>query len=164
MAYFDTAEYQTIHRDANLADVLPNYRLNPRGGTPLYDSMARMITELGEDLEAKPEGKRPGKVVVVVMTDGHENSSREWTHEQLEKLVKQQQDEWNWEFIFLSSEPDSVVSAIAMGIPTTNTIVIDKSGASYLAGAQSVNSAVSGYRSRGTVKVEDNDLRGKIKE
>jgi hypothetical protein len=135
----------------------------PRGGTPLYDSMARLITELGEDLAAKPEDERPSKVIVVVTTDGEENSSREWTHERLQELIKRQQDEWNWEFLFLSSEPKAVDAAIAMGIPRGNTVTIGTSGADYYAGAQSVNSAVRGFRKSGKVEVEDNDLRGKVK-
>ncbi|WP_353853512.1 acyl-CoA dehydrogenase family protein, partial [Nocardia sp.] len=41
----------------------------------------KLVTEVGESLAAQPKRERPGTVIVVVLTDGHENSSREWTHE-----------------------------------------------------------------------------------
>jgi hypothetical protein len=75
--------------------------------------------------------------------------------------VKRQQDEWNWEFIYLSSEPDSVAEAIRMGVPQANTVVLGKSGAQYGMATAAVSSTVSNFRSSGKVYVEDNDLRDK---
>lgn len=164
LAQFDT-EYDLLERMTSVGSVKP-YRLVPRGGTALYRAMGRLITEMGEDLANTPEDERPGKVLFVIMTDGHENSSHMvddgvWTYEKLQELVKRQQDEWNWEFLWLSSEPDTVAQAVLMGVPVAHTVVIGKSGAQYGAGTRQVTNSVSGYRKTGTIKVEDNDLRGK---
>jgi uncharacterized protein YegL len=164
LAQFDT-EYDLLERMTSVGSVKP-YRLVPRGGTALYRAMGRLITEMGEDLANTPEDERPGKVLFVIMTDGHENSSHMvddgvWTYEKLQELVKRQQDEWNWEFIYLSSEPDSVAEAIRMGVPQANTVVLGKSGAQYGMATAAVSSTVSNFRSSGKVYVEDNDLRDK---
>ena len=62
--------------------------LQPRGGTALYDALGRLITDVGAELAALPEDERPGTVVVVVLTDGHENSSHEWTHDAVSAAIR----------------------------------------------------------------------------
>ena len=47
--------------------------------------MGKAINETGERLAKMPEGDRPGLVIFVVMTDGFENSSKEFTKAQLKK-------------------------------------------------------------------------------
>ncbi len=54
-------------------------RLEPRGGTALYDALGIAIGEFGRELAALPEHARPGTVQVVVVTDGEENSSQEYS-------------------------------------------------------------------------------------
>ena len=78
LAQFDT-EYDVVYADRPLADV-PPLALEPRGATALYDAIGRLVSDVGAELAAQPEEERPGAVIVVVLTDGHENSSREWTH------------------------------------------------------------------------------------
>src|SRR5712671_3389984 len=73
---FDT-EHDRVHDFADLAG-LPPYTLTPRGGTALNDACARAISETGARLAALSEDTRPGKVVVVIATDGQENSSSEF--------------------------------------------------------------------------------------
>ncbi len=50
----------------------------PRGSTALLDAQGRTIVELGRELAALPETERPSKVIVVTLTDGLENASKEY--------------------------------------------------------------------------------------
>ena len=50
------------------------------------------------------------------MTDGMENASHEWDWDAVRKLIKQQQDEWNWKFIFLGANIDAIEVGGRMGI------------------------------------------------
>ena len=160
---FDTV-YQVV-QDYVPAKKTAYYKLVPRGATALYDAMGHTIADLGARLAAMPEHDRPGKVMVVTMTDGQENSSKDWTHSMLADTIKRQQDEFNWEFIYLSSDPASVSLAWGLGVPKANTVILDDaSGASYMAGTQSVRQTVNHYRGTGTVKVEDNDMRKSAKK
>ena len=106
LAQFDT-EYEVVYADRPLAEV-PALDLQPRGMTALYDSLGRLITDVGAELSAKPEDERPGSVVVVVMTDGHENSSREWSHEAVRSVITQQETDYAWTFVFLGANMDAV--------------------------------------------------------
>ncbi len=71
--------------------------------------MARCITETAA------LAHRPERVLVVTITDGHENASEEFTHQALKKLVNQQQAE-GWEFLYLSAALDAFADAQRMGI------------------------------------------------
>lgn len=107
-------DWLRIVHQGPLADC-PRYVLQPRGSTALLDAVGMTITSTGEYLAALPEASRPEHVFFVVQTDGEENSSRDWRLENLQKLIKQQTDEWSWEFIFLGMGPDTFHQGRAMG-------------------------------------------------
>lgn len=111
---FDT-KIDTVHQDVAAAD-MPSYVLHPRGGTALYDAIGQSCSELGAALAAKPEEERPAHVVVVILTDGHENSSREYTLPVVKEMVERQTAEWNWEFTFLGANQDAVLTGQGLGI------------------------------------------------
>ena len=91
LVQFDT-EYEFLHRGVPVQQV-PPYELVPRGMTALLDAVGRAINETGERLAKMKEEDRPGLVVFVVMTDGQENSSKEFSKDQIKQLITQQQDE-----------------------------------------------------------------------
>src|SRR5688572_5989204 len=76
LVQFDSQDpYEVVHRAVNVADVpeLTKQTFQPRASTPLLDCLGRAIVDTGQRLAAMPEAERPGKVFVVIITDGHEN-------------------------------------------------------------------------------------------
>jgi Mg-chelatase subunit ChlD len=65
-------------------------RIQPRGMTALFDAVGRTVTTVGAELGDRAEAARPGRVVVLVATDGLENASTEYTSEALRELIDQQ--------------------------------------------------------------------------
>lgn len=98
----------------------------PRGGTALYDALGQTVVSLGESLAALPEERRPGKVIVLVVTDGQENSSREYRGkpgaDAVKALVETQREDFQWEFIFLGANIDSFDVAGGLGFAQGSTI------------------------------------------
>lgn len=117
---FDT-EYEPVYENKALADV-PDFTLAPRGGTALLDAVGRTITAVGAQLAAEPEGERPAEVVVVILTDGEENSSREFTGTTVKKMINEQQDVYGWKFVFLGADQDAFAAAGGMGIRAATTL------------------------------------------
>lgn len=72
---FDTV-YEPVYQGIQVQEV-PLLELVPRGGTALYDALAKTIVTTGERLAKMAEPDRPGKVVFIVITDGAENASEE---------------------------------------------------------------------------------------
>ena len=94
--------------------------------TALLDAVGRSIQETGARLAALPEAERPGLVVFVVMTDGHENASREYTLEQVREMIAHQQDAYQWKFTFLGADASAFDAAGGMGIDQQGVARFDK--------------------------------------
>ncbi len=59
----------------------------PGASTPLLDATGRTIEELGVRLSGLDDAERPGRVMVIILTDGYENSSRHFTLHRLHGTV-----------------------------------------------------------------------------
>ena len=100
------------------------------GGTAYYDALGRGIRHHIYVQRNLPEDKRAEKVLFVVMTDGQENASREYSARVLKKLISEEQKKWGWEFVFIGAGIDAIQSAKDIGIKVEHAIntVADKDG------------------------------------
>lgn len=119
LVQFDN-EYEFVHKGIPLKDV-PACDLVPRGGTALLDAVGRAIAETGARLKAMPEDQRPGLVVFVILTDGGENASREFTSEAVRSMIETQTNTYKWQFTFLGANQDSFAAAGSIGIAKGGT-------------------------------------------
>ncbi len=124
LVQFDT-KYEFVHRAVPI-QMVGHCRLEPRGCTALLDAVGRAVSETGERLRMMLESDRPGLVVFVIVTDGEENSSREYTKDQVKNLIDRQHSEWKWEFIFLGANVDAFAEARSIGIPYLGTVAYDE--------------------------------------
>jgi von Willebrand factor type A domain len=85
----------------------------PRGSTALYDAV-------GKTLDAT-KGIVADKYIVVVVTDGQENSSREWTKTTLQKAIEDKIKSGNWTFTYLGTQPETWDEAAKIGIIAGST-------------------------------------------
>jgi hypothetical protein len=113
----------------------------PRGSTALLDAQGRTIVELGQELAALPEQERPSKVIVVTLTDGLENASRQYNLEKIGEMIREQRDKYNWDFVFLGANQDAIATAAAMSIPLPSAMSYSTSKA----GIAATMAAVSNY-------------------
>lgn len=114
LVQFDT-NYEMLCENKPLRDVQP-YTLVPRGATALLDAMGITIAKVGERLRQTPEDRRPGKVLVAIITDGEENSSREFSRERVFDMIKHQHDVYKWEFVFIAANQDAIRTGANYGI------------------------------------------------
>lgn len=123
--------------DVDLPKLIGRYQ--PRGMTALYDAIAKTVTDLDSALREREAEHE--KCLVVIMTDGLENSSREYGGAQgrarLLELVTSYEARGNWTFVYLGANVDAYAEASAIGIAAGNT-------ASYAVTADSVGTASVG--------------------
>lgn len=120
LVQFDTS-YEKVYEDKPIAKV-PALKLQPRGGTALLDALGETITTVGEKLANLDEDKRPGAVIFCIITDGEENSSREFDLPQVRKMIKRQQKDYEWLFMYLGANQDAISVARSMGIARGQTM------------------------------------------
>lgn len=121
-------------------------RIEPRGMTALLDALGTSIVKFGGELRRLPEQERPGLVQVVVVTDGLENSSKEWTRQAVATLVRQQRDVYRWDFVFLGADQDAVLVGGELGIAAASAMRYDKTADSVAAMNASVGRYITANR------------------
>lgn len=91
----------------------------PDGWTALYDAVGTTIDSIGKKLAAMGEEDRPSKVIIAILTDGEENSSKKYTRQDIFNKIKTQRDTYNWEFIFLAAGEGAFQEGEAIGMSRT---------------------------------------------
>lgn len=154
LVQFDT-DYEVVH-DGLALDSVPDFKLVPRGMTALLDAVGKAINTVGERLNALGKEERPEHVIMVIITDGHENSSHEFKKGQIKDMIQHQQDNYKWSFTFLGADADAFDDAGSIGIMrgTTASYKPQNVGVAY----SSLNCAVSRTRSgAGTMDWSDEE-------
>jgi hypothetical protein len=103
----------TVHQMASPENVA--ITLEPGGGTALYDAIGIGVNGFIQRIAALPEHAKPQAIQVVVVTDGAENSSTEYTAQQVKALITDKQSDDCWDFIFLGANQDAVVAGGELG-------------------------------------------------
>ena len=117
-------ENKVIHDRVRIADVpaLTSKEYYTRGCTALLDAMGGAIHHIKNVHKyARPED-RPARTMFIVTTDGMENSSTRYTADQVRAMVKKQEKEAGWEFVFLGANIDAVQVAGGLGIRAENAV------------------------------------------
>ena len=135
-----------------------DYELHPRGFTSLNDAIGKAVVDLGEHFANLPEEDRPSNVIVIIQTDGGENSSKEWTVEKVRDLIDQQQNDYNWSFVYLGMGPDTWNAGVNYGIQ--NNVRASGTGASYGGTYATASHAVTMSRMSGqSISGLDEDIK-----
>ena len=132
---FDT-EYRIIHNGVDIRSV-GEYKLEPNGMTALLDAVGQAVTTTGARLAALPESERPGLVICLIVTDGAENSSKEYKTEQIHQMITHQREAYKWQFSFLGVGESVFADAVKMGFDGVGVASYSTDKSSELYGAMS---------------------------
>lgn len=116
---FDSIKIERFREMENLAECqhLISADFQPRGGTPLLDAVGQTIIALEDDWKRE----QPERAICVIVTDGEENSSREFKKDQIKQMIQARQDSGKWAFIYLGANVDAFNEAGTIGIAAANT-------------------------------------------
>ncbi|MBR5836069.1 MAG: VWA domain-containing protein, partial [Bacteroidales bacterium] len=98
------------------ADKLTKEKYDPCCCTPLFDAIGKTV----KTLKKKIADVEDAAVLVTIITDGYENSSKEWDAKGVSKLIDECKEE-GWMFSFIGAGEDVV--KVATTISITNTMV-----------------------------------------
>jgi len=145
--------YELLHDRIDMKAVSPitekEYRVG--GSTALLDAIGRTIHKIGNAQEHTAEDFRAEKVMFVIITDGAENSSREYTAEKVKALIERQKERYGWEFVFLGANIDAVGTARRYGIAPDRAIDYLSDSEGTKLNFKVMASAVATFRESGTV-------------
>jgi hypothetical protein len=149
LVQFDSQDpYEIIHKFKPVGAVpeLTRETFVPRASTPLLDAMGRGINDLEKSLTEMKEEEKPSRVVMVIITDGQENSSCEFRKDQIAKMIQEKQEKSAWQFVLLSADLAAIDDALASGIHADSTIHFFRSTQGTAAAWASASARVADYR------------------
>ena len=124
LAQFDSQDpFEVLINGVNLAEVtdLDRSSYRPRGSTPLFDAIGRMIAKIDADCAARSEVGAPEEdQVVLIVTDGLENASHEYSRQMIFDLIEARRQR-GWVFAFLGANQDAYAEGRRMAFSQTNS-------------------------------------------
>ncbi|OLY90718.1 von Willebrand factor type A domain-containing protein [Cnuella takakiae] len=110
---------------AQMVAPLDTRTYQPDGTTALYDAIGQTIQQLQGHMNAE-SGKSDTKTVVVILTDGHENASREYSFPLIRKMIAELEATGKWTFSYLGATLDAEQVAASLNIRQENSMYFDK--------------------------------------
>lgn len=123
----------------------PLYQYAPNGCTAMNDGIGTAIDKIGKWLSDMPEDERPSKNLIVIMTDGEENASREYSLNKVQEMIKHQTDKYDWSFVYMGMDITNKKSADDLGIKTRS--FASKSSDSLYKNYSNISNSATCYRS-----------------
>ncbi|WP_409228621.1 vWA domain-containing protein [Gudongella sp. SC589] len=157
---FDDA-YELLHDRISINGIDPittgDYYV--RGTTALLDAVGRTIQKIVNVQRHTSTDEQAENVIFVIITDGMENASREYSYDRVRKMINYQKAEYGWEFIFLGANIDAAETARQFGISRDRASNYNPDGEGTRLNYQVLSDTVSMKRAR---KVIDDDWKDRI--
>lgn len=108
-------QYEVIFVDKDITSDF-EIQLVPRGGTALLDAIGKTVASVGEKLAKMSEDDRPNRVLFLIITDGQENASKEFSFDAVKTKITHQRETYAWDFVFLGTTEDALFQHQSLGI------------------------------------------------
>jgi uncharacterized protein YegL len=156
---FDSEAIERFRETAELAACAPLAReeFQPRGRTPLLDAVGITIAQLDEECRRL----HADRTIVVIITDGRENASREYTIGRIKTMIEERSASGRWSFIYLGANVDAFAEGGSLGVHDGNIAGYTNSARGTRAMYNSLSTSVRHMRSTGSL---DAGLGGDIDE
>lgn len=158
--------YEQVYEDLPAASV-PPLVIEPRGSTALLDALHRAMSRVGQRLSEVPEAERPGAVIFMIITDGHENASREVSRANVRAFIERQHTQYQWQFVYLGADAGAFHEAASIGIRAAGQYTASPKGVNNMwvgtaSVVQSYSSSVRSGASGQSMNAPQIDLDDKI--
>lgn len=129
-------------KDVEKVEYLDEHTYSPGGCTAMNDGIGTAIDAIGKWLDGMKESEKPEKNLIVIMTDGMENASKEYDFNRIKEMIKHQEDKYNWTFMYLGTDITDAKAAVDLGIKSRGF----SSRANVMSNYDTVNTVLCSYR------------------
>jgi hypothetical protein len=156
LAQFDD-RYDMVYDAIPLAEVPPLTAevFVPRGATALLDAIGRTLNDVRARLARLPADRRPSRVAVVVITDGRENSSQEFTAEMVRRMIETHRSVHGWEILFLGTSEQAIEDSRALGVDASHTTSFSPTAVGMRRAFEAISQTIRTHRAGGPAVFDD---------
>ena len=148
LVHFNSYNYYNLRYDfMALKSVKRMTEYDCNGCTPLLMAMNKLIDETGKSLAAMREEDRPERVLVVIMTDGEENSSVGVTWEEVAAKIKHQEEVYSWKVVYLGANQDAIAVGDKVNIAKNSTLDFSSTSVGTKCAFDAISTGATAYRS-----------------
>lgn len=153
--------YQLLHDRINIKGIEPitSREYYVRGTTALLDAVGKTIQKIVNVQRNTSKEEQAENVMFVIITDGMENASREYSYDKLKKMIDHQKEKYDWEFLFLGANIDAAETAEKFGIGRDRAVNYHADSEGTQLNYEVISETVSMKRA---TKVIDKDWKEKI--
>ena len=146
-------KYEKIVDSVNLKEVpeLTSKEYYARGMTALLDALGRTIVDKISAMDKKGICPAKRRVLFLIMTDGQENDSKEYSRAAVKAMIEAADKEYGWNFIFMGANIDSVAEAGSLGINAKHAVDYDYNAQGVRRSFDRMNAAAREMRETGSV-------------
>lgn len=145
--------YELLHDRIDIRAVSPmtekEYQVG--GTTALLDAMGRTVQKLVSVQKNTAKEYRADRVLFVIITDGQENASQEYSSDKVKGMIQLEKEKYGWEFVFLGANIDAVETAGQLGISRDRAVDYVPDGAGTALNFQMMSETVAAFRETGAV-------------
>jgi Mg-chelatase subunit ChlD len=154
---FDT-EYEEVFSARSIQDISEDdLKINPRGGTALLDAMGQTLNTFERRFSETDKKDRPDKVLFLIITDGDENSSNEYSKERVMGMIKTLERDHEWGFTFIGANQDAIRAGSSIGVSRSKSLNYDASALGVQDMSRSVSNFTSSYLCDGDASYSDDE-------
>lgn len=156
----DIIDHVQSHVRINNFEHLSHSRYIPRGATALLDAIGMSINQIRVANETKILNNEMS-IVMVILTDGMENASREFTYHQIAKTIAELEATEKWTFTFLGADIDAIHTSKMLNIRSENVVSFNKGDMDYM--MNNVSEGMRQYSQSKSIGVTKKDFLDFIK-
>lgn len=152
--YSFNKEFKIIYENKNINDVqyMNESEYNPEGTTALFDAMGKVINKINSN---------NGKHILIILTDGEENSSTEYDYKKIKELIVEKKNTNNqFEIIYIGSNQDAILNGEKFGATRESSLSYNDDNLPEA--MRSATQAVSRYVSEQTQTIQFSELERAI--
>ncbi len=148
-----SARSQSLYQHQEISTVKPltNNDYTVGGCTALLDAIGYAIDDMKDYLKIQKDQRN---VLFVIITDGMENASHEYTSRIIKRMVEEQQEKEGWSFSFLGANIDAIQTASDIGIKKEFAANYHNDSLGVQENFRAVSNMVRRYRACGKVSAD----------
>jgi len=152
---FDS-EYEEVFASRPIGEV-EDIKIEPRGMTALLDAMGRTINNFERKFSEAKKKDRPERVLFLIITDGKENDSREFSRDKVFGIVETVKKDHEWGFTFIGANQDAIAEGGNLGVDRGSSLDFSATAKGVRCMSQSLSSFTSSFLRDGKAEYSEED-------